>query len=180
MLCVYCGMDAGSTKDHVPPKSLLRKPYPANLWTVPSCAACNSAFSKDEEYFRLIMVGLLCHTPEAEQLFDGPICRSMDRNLGLEDRMFGSVAESGGRPFLDADYRRIFRVAEKIARGLRYVATATLYPRDEEFDVGFFEVDSSSEVGTFGPDFTFRMMTRDGSSWEFTLFESLRFTVQPA
>src|SRR6266699_2241063 len=120
MRCVYCGAEAGDTKDHVPPKCLIRKPYPANLLTVPSCEECNNGSSEDEEYFRLVMVGLLCHTDEAGSLFDGPISRSMDRNSYIEELMFGSLRGADKTVILDLDYPRIFRIAEKIARGLEF------------------------------------------------------------
>ena len=180
MRCVYCGTDGGRTRDHVPPKSLIRQPYPANLWTVPSCAECNQGFSKDEEYFRLMVLGMYCHTPEAEELFDGPVSRSMDRNPNIEELMFGSLRATKGVAILDLDYPRIFRIAEKIVRGLRFVLTGTEYARDQQFDVHFFEVDAESEATTFGPDFTYKMIEEGGPSWEFTFFGSLRFIVEPA
>jgi hypothetical protein len=50
-LCLYCHGKADS-KDHVPPKLLLEKPFPRNLITVPACVLCNNRFSLDEQYFR--------------------------------------------------------------------------------------------------------------------------------
>jgi hypothetical protein len=109
-------------------KQLLRKPYPVNLLTVPSCEKCNSGYSTDEEYFRLMIVGLLCHTSEAELLFDGPLSRSMNRRPHLEDLMFGSLSPEDGGVALDVDYGRIHRVADKIAKGLRFAAKGLLTP----------------------------------------------------
>lgn len=178
MRCLYCGREADVTHDHVPPKCLLRKPFPANLLTVPSCAPCNNGFARDEEYFRLVIVGLLCHTQEAEALFDGPMARSMDRNRGLEDLMFGSLEVDEGAVILAVDYTRIQRVAEKIARGLEFTSTGIPYRPEQQFEVGFTEVEQGSGPSRFGPDFTCRRLGIQG--WEFTLFESVRFEVQPA
>lgn len=47
-LCYSCGDSDAETKDHVPPKALLDKPFPF-LATVPSCKACNNDFSLDED-----------------------------------------------------------------------------------------------------------------------------------
>ena len=58
------------------PKCLIRSPHPADLLTVPACTDCNRDFSRDEAYFRLVIVGLLWHTAEAESLFDGSMSRS--------------------------------------------------------------------------------------------------------
>jgi hypothetical protein len=35
-ICTYCGLEKALTRDHVPPKLLLAKPYPQNLLTVRS------------------------------------------------------------------------------------------------------------------------------------------------
>ena len=48
-ICIYCGGIA-KTRDHVPSKAFLDKPYPENIPVVPCCSECNNKFSKDEEY----------------------------------------------------------------------------------------------------------------------------------
>ena len=178
MVCVYCGCGEGRTRDHVPPKCLIRSPYPADLLTVPACTDCNRDFSRDEEYFRLVIVGLLCHTAEADLLFDGSLSRSMNRNRGLEDRMLGSLEASGNQVLLDIEYPRVFRIAEKIARGLEFVESGTLYSLDQRFEVEFHEVEGGSRETEFGPDFTYCRCGPGG--WEFTLFDSVRFNVRLA
>jgi len=179
MTCVYCGANENVTLDHVPPRCLIRKPYPANLLTVPACALCNNAYSRDEEYFRLVIVGLLCHTQESESLFDGPIARSMNRNPGMEDLMFGSIAATSGAVLLDIEYARVYRIAEKIARGLEYISSRVPYPPNQRFNVEFVEVESGSEQTAFAPDFTY-CRSSDLCGWEFTLFDSVRFVVLAA
>lgn len=49
-VCTYCGVQPGTTRDHVPPKSLFARPRPS-LVTVPCCEACRSTQSLDDEYF---------------------------------------------------------------------------------------------------------------------------------
>jgi hypothetical protein len=52
--CVHCAVwieQVERNRDHVPSKTLLRKPYPENLPTVDVCKSCNESFSFDEEYF---------------------------------------------------------------------------------------------------------------------------------
>jgi hypothetical protein len=39
--CCLCG-NAGGTREHFPTKALLKKPYPSDLWTVPTCEACQN------------------------------------------------------------------------------------------------------------------------------------------
>lgn len=48
--CIYCG-GVSDTRDHVPSKCLLDKPYPENLPVVGCCYECNQSFSSDEIYF---------------------------------------------------------------------------------------------------------------------------------
>jgi len=38
-VCAYCGQEKELTKDHVPPRSLLDKPFPENLWVVQLCSS---------------------------------------------------------------------------------------------------------------------------------------------
>jgi len=54
--CVYCGHTKPLTDDHIPPQSLFRKPRPADLIAVPSCRQCNISASKDDEYFKTVIV----------------------------------------------------------------------------------------------------------------------------
>ncbi|MFJ9501553.1 hypothetical protein [Brevibacillus centrosporus] len=45
--CIYCGEKA-NTREHVPSKVFLVKPYPDFLGIVPACFKCNNSFSSDE------------------------------------------------------------------------------------------------------------------------------------
>src|ERR1700704_4123856 len=54
-ICTYCGETKPVTADHIIPKNLFPKPYPPNMWTVPCCGECNGGYSKDDEYFRLVL-----------------------------------------------------------------------------------------------------------------------------
>lgn len=175
MTCIYCQSQKGTTRDHVPPKELLRKPYPRNLLTVPSCAECNETYSIDEEYFRLTIVGLLCHRSEAESLFDGPLSRSMNRRPSLEDLMFGSLLPHADGVVLDVDYARIYRVGDKIARGLCFAISGLLPPPRPCYSIGFAEVETMSSIQTFGPDFTYAIHDSSARRLEFTLYRSVRF-----
>ena len=47
--CIYCGKVADS-REHIPSKVFLDKPFPADLYLVPACRVCNNSFSSDELY----------------------------------------------------------------------------------------------------------------------------------
>jgi hypothetical protein len=57
MTCVYCSGMA-DTREHCPPKSFLKEPYPDNLTLIPACRKCNNSFSKAERKFKLLMDNL--------------------------------------------------------------------------------------------------------------------------
>lgn len=76
--CVYCGASA-TTRDHVPPKCILRKPFP-ELITVPACHDCNSALGPVDEQFRntlSLMLGL--DTPAKQEFWDQRVARGVGR-----------------------------------------------------------------------------------------------------
>lgn len=47
--CIYCG-GLSDTREHVPSKVFLNRPFPDDLPTLPACQKCNNGFSADELY----------------------------------------------------------------------------------------------------------------------------------
>jgi hypothetical protein len=75
--CVHCARWIGeleSNRDHVPSRSLLRKPYPKNLPTVAVCTSCNEGFSLDEEYLAAFLGCVLTGSTDPERQ-DNPSVR---------------------------------------------------------------------------------------------------------
>src|ERR1700730_9665961 len=67
--CIHCAgwiADLNSNCDHVPSKSLLRKPYPKNLPVVQICKSCNGGFSQDEEYLAAFLGSVLSGTTDPD------------------------------------------------------------------------------------------------------------------
>ena len=122
--CVYCGLPA-NTRDHVPPKCLLEKPYPANLRWVPSCEKCNTGFSLDEQYF-LILLGQIGLTNALLQKTEmgGVIDRTLERAPKLDERLIASLeTDEDGRILVRPEIARVNRVIQKVGLGcfiLRY------------------------------------------------------------
>ena len=131
--CVYCGGPADS-REHVPTKRVLEKPYPQNLVTVPSCRGCNNGFAQDEEYFlvALAQVGFV-DTLTARVEEGGDADRTLLHSQGLEDLIIKSLTpgDDGGVHFTP-DFARIHRVVAKTAVGL-YFAHYGRYARQNEF-----------------------------------------------
>ena len=61
-VCIHCREVVNPeeiTREHVPSKCLLRKPYPENLIVVKVCRKCNASFSRDEEYLSALLAAVL-------------------------------------------------------------------------------------------------------------------------
>lgn len=48
-LCIYCG-EIETSREHISSKVFLEKPFPDNLYLVPTCSKCNNSFSEGELY----------------------------------------------------------------------------------------------------------------------------------
>ncbi len=147
-ICTYCGKSKSVTADHVPPKNLFRKPYPPNLWTVPSCEDCNSGFSKDDEYFRLVLTlsDKAKGHPERDAVLPVAI-RGLNKPRAkhfLESilaKVFPQPRFSPGGLFLghqraiSFDGKRIDRTASRIIKGLFFKVKGRRLPDDHAIQV---------------------------------------------
>jgi len=173
--CIYCCAPSESG-DHVPPKGLIRPVRRVNLWRVPSCHGCNGGASRDEEYFRLMIIGALCHTPEADELFDGAISRSMDKCPAKESALFDSFdVDPQGRPVLAWDPKPIARIAVKIATGLAHAMGEA--PPPQRYRIALEEAEGRGDHTRWAPDFSF---THSACTWELWFFDSVRIMIGPA
>src|SRR5690348_12463521 len=81
--CVYCPEPA-STRDHAPPRCLLRRPLPSSLLTLPACAKCNTAFSFDENVVRSLLTLISTHPTLVEERGpNGRLTRALERDAKL-------------------------------------------------------------------------------------------------
>lgn len=134
--CVYCGRILPITKDHVPPRSLFASTRRYNLIKVPSCKEChgeNKQVSQDDEYFRLMLT--LRHDvadhPDAKEILP-TVMRSLEKpdkigfrnsllkNLQKRDLMSRGGLYLGKAATLNVDLNRIYRVLERVIKGLFY------------------------------------------------------------
>ena len=90
--CIYCGVEDGTTRDHVPPKAFFPKPRPSNLITVPACKKCNKLTEKDEEHFlATFMFGPAGVTQVGKQLWGEKLHRMYEKNQGIRQRIGTSL-----------------------------------------------------------------------------------------
>lgn len=159
--CVICGDRVAITREHIPPKSLFKKPRPSNLITVPSCKRCNSGTSKDDEYFLQFLTTSISpeEHPELQYLLKNKVFKSLKRKeaFGMRKSFFQSFNEefvttpSGvelGKQtvrYIEAD--RILSMVEKNARGLYYLERGFIVPSSTKVEVNMMNpVESLDEM----------------------------------
>ncbi|MFC9540758.1 hypothetical protein ACFTQ7_12830 [Lysinibacillus sp. NPDC056959] len=109
--CIYCSKES-HTREHVPSKVFLQKPFPDDLPTLPACYECNNAFSKKE-----LLVSLLIQIMKKELLNNYEFPEStngrIEKNEGLLMKVKNIIA-TGDTSKLDSDIRSVL---VKLARG---------------------------------------------------------------
>lgn len=115
--CIYCGAEPDS-REHVPSRVLLEKPFPENLPVVPSCRACNNSFSLDEEYCAALLDCLMVGSAKPTSRHRPKVQRILERQPALAATLDAarSTLADGTTTFV-ADLDRVRNVVVKIARG---------------------------------------------------------------
>ena len=124
-MCIHCNRsldDSNRSREHVPTRSLLRKPYPAELITMEACRDCNGSFSRDEQYLAVLLDAVLAGTADPDEQVTPSAAKRYKQNPLLRDRneesritgsnLFGEV-ETIFYPKIE----RVNRVVVKNARG---------------------------------------------------------------
>jgi len=114
--CIYCGKEP-ETRDHVPSKVLMDKPFPENLPVVPACEKCNEGFSKDEEYFACLIECILRGTTNPEKLERKKVKGILKRSPKLRARLTAAMEIHEGQIFFRTEEERVKNVILKLARG---------------------------------------------------------------
>jgi 5-methylcytosine-specific restriction endonuclease McrA len=143
--CVYCGAVGQTESEDVIPRCLFLKPEPSRI-LVPSCRFCNLKKSKDDPYLRdMLAADYRSHgNPIAQELFNGPILRSMRRNMSLIARSYNTAGQMtpimthggiylGDMPGVPLDAERLQRIYSNIVRGLTFDARGERLPNDTRF-----------------------------------------------
>lgn len=115
-LCAYCGK-VSNTRDHVPSKILLEKPYPENLPVVPSCFECNNGFSLDEEYFACLIECLISGTTNLNKLSREKIVKILKRKPKLKTSLDDAFINENGDSYFKIESKRVENVILKLAYG---------------------------------------------------------------
>lgn len=136
--CAYCGYrfkevgPRAETRDHVPGKVFLDKPYPGDLPVVAACDSCNTAMSTDEEYVACLLECVACGSVDPDQMERSRIAGKLREQPRLRDRLAASGAD-GPEPGWTPEAERVRNVILRLAQGhIAYeLAEPALQPPDD-------------------------------------------------
>ena len=114
--CVYCGRKP-ETREHVPPRVFLNKPYPEQLPVVEACSDCNGGFSTHEEYLACLIECVISGSSVPEKIQNERIARILKERPSLKNRIEDARTEEDGTTVFAVELDRVRVIIEKIARG---------------------------------------------------------------
>lgn len=114
--CVHCG-GATETRDHMPSKVLLEKPYPENLPVVWACGGCNGSFSLDEDYLACLLACTLAGSTDPQRVERQGVRRILERSPALRERLELSRRVVGDDAIFQVEEARVRNLVLKLARG---------------------------------------------------------------
>lgn len=115
--CVYCGGSSKGTRDHVPSKVLIDKPFPDNLPVVGACQPCNSSFSRDEEYLACLIDCTLSGSTDPDSTPRETVRNILRKRPALQARLAAAKAENPDGTLFLPEMARVNNVVLKLARG---------------------------------------------------------------
>jgi len=115
--CVFCDSKVEDTRDHVPSRVLLDRPYPENLPVVPACQPCNNGFSLDEQYVACLVDCVAAGATDPQKVQREQVRKILEQNPKLRERLEGARLEGGGSTSFVPEVERVRNVVLKLARG---------------------------------------------------------------
>lgn len=114
--CIYCGGHA-DTRDHIPSKCLLDKPYPENLAVAGCCDICNQSFSRDEQYVACFIECVRCGSTNPDKVERTSISKILKDVPSLKKRIEDSMKNVDKQISFIPEWDRINKIMLKLARG---------------------------------------------------------------
>ncbi len=114
--CAYCG-GGTETRDHVPSKVLLDRPFPGNLPVVGVCKDCNEGLSLDEEYLACLVDCALTGSVNPDETKRARIASILSRKPALSAKLALALTHQDGKSFVVPESKRVQRVIRKLGCG---------------------------------------------------------------
>lgn len=105
------------TRDHVPSRAFLDRPFPSNLPVVDCCGRCNNGFSLDEQYLACLLECVVCGGVDPEVFERERVARMLRESTALSERLASAERSSDGGTAWEMESERVRRVVVKLARG---------------------------------------------------------------
>jgi len=152
--CIYC-CAAPDSRDHVPSRVLLDKPFPENLPVVPCCSSCNQSFSLDEEYCAAFVDCQLVGSTQPSSRHRDKVRRILERQPALTAALEASRrVDASGQTTFEPDLARLENVVLKLAKGHAAFELHTVDSEEPSISLGRLpELDvASRETFEMSPD----------------------------
>lgn len=114
--CVYCG-GFPDTREHIPPKVFLDRPYPDNFPIVEACFECNNSFSMDEEYMACLLDCIISGTVDSNLIQRDKIKQILKKRPALALRLQNALKTSSDGIKFEVEFERIKNIVQKVAIG---------------------------------------------------------------
>lgn len=114
--CIYCGGHA-DTRDHIPSKCLLDKPYPENLPVIGCCYTCNQNFSSDEQYVACFIECVRSGSTNPDEVGRASISKILRDVPSLRKRINDSMRKVNDHISFIPEWERINNIMLKLAKG---------------------------------------------------------------
>jgi hypothetical protein len=145
-LCVLCGEEKATTKDHIPPQGIYPKPRPnnINLHTVPACSDCNNGAGIEDEQFKILIsfetgeyrenqyevIDWMAKTVGANQKIANKIFETRKNGFAIRD-------EKGIEPVVSVEFdgEKYNKVIERIVKALYWRQTGNYLGKHTNINV---------------------------------------------
>lgn len=149
-LCVFCGIERATTRDHIPPKGIFVRPRPNNLITVPASEKCNGGSSAlDERFIADLGIHVSNGTRAGKRLFAEQVMITLRHNNKLSRKVTGRIKPINfttpegticGRGHIgEWDKEPHMKIIEKTIRGLYYHHYNQILDANYSVDTYFFD-----------------------------------------
>lgn len=161
--CVYCSGKANS-REHIPSKCFIDKPYPKDLLILPSCDFCNKKFSKDEEFVSCLVEFAYCyyHNKNIERV---KFKRTLKHTPALLHEIKAIIENHGFvfSNFPDDIQKRIKNIAFKLVHCHSVYEMSELMTIDARIDIFWIQELTKDQINYFNSDLEYFLFPEIGS-----------------
>lgn len=142
--CIYCG-GLEQTREHVPSKVLLSKPFPNNLPVMKACFECNNGYSEDEAYVACLIASVFSGSADPDKIENARAAKILRSNSSLRNKISAALNETEGHLIVEIEQSRLLNVIRKLAIGHAAFELSIVLRHEPTWTNWFFIQDLSEE-----------------------------------